>query len=356
MIEFKRGNILAEDAEALVNTVNCVGVMGRGIALQFKQAFPDNFKAYADACRRGEVQPGRMFVFETDQLTNPRYIINFPTKRHWRGKSRLSDIEAGLEALVHEIRHRSIRSIAIPPLGSGLGGLDWADVRSRIEATLESMGNVKAIVFEPNGAPDPDVMRNSREVPKMTPGRAALVGLMDRYLAGLLDPFVTLLEVHKLMYFMQEAGEPLRLYYVQAQYGPYAENLRHVLRAVEGHMISGYADGGDAPDKELTLVPGAVQDASIYLDGHPDTRARFARVAELVEGFETPFGLELLSTVHWVVACGVAGTSDEVVARTYEWGDRKRQFSPEQIRLAFDLLGQKGWLSGTVASGAGDDG
>src|SRR5690242_6830780 len=125
MIEFKKGDLLSEDVEALVNSVNCVGIMGRGIALQFKNAFPDNFRAYAAACRRGEVQPGRMFVFETGRLLNPRYIINFPTKRDWRGKSRLEDIETGLAALAEEIRARGIRSIAVPPLGSGLGGLDW---------------------------------------------------------------------------------------------------------------------------------------------------------------------------------------------------------------------------------------
>ena len=92
MIEHKTGDIFAEDVEALVNSVNCVGIMGRGIALQFKKAFPKNFKAYADACKLNEVQPGRMFVFETGELANPRYIINFPTKRHWRGKSRMEDI------------------------------------------------------------------------------------------------------------------------------------------------------------------------------------------------------------------------------------------------------------------------
>jgi O-acetyl-ADP-ribose deacetylase (regulator of RNase III) len=125
MMEYKKGDLLAEDADALVNTVNCVGSMGRGIALQFKKAWPESFQAYAAACKREEVRPGRMFVFETGALTPPRYIINFPTKRHWRGKSRMEDIESGLEALVEEIRHRGIRSIAIPPLGAGLGGLDW---------------------------------------------------------------------------------------------------------------------------------------------------------------------------------------------------------------------------------------
>src|SRR5438034_777326 len=154
MIEVKTGDILAEDAEALVNSVNCVGVMGRGIALQFKKAFPSNFKAYKSACERGEVRPGRMLVFETKQLTNPRYIINFPTKRHWRGKSRLPDIEAGLEALVAEIKSRGIRSIAIPPLGSGLGGLDWNEVRPRIERAMSALPDLRVILFEPKGAPD----------------------------------------------------------------------------------------------------------------------------------------------------------------------------------------------------------
>ena len=136
MIEFKKGDILDEEAEALVNTVNCVGVMGRGIALQFKRAFPENFKDYAVRCKRNEVQPGRMLVFETREMFTPRYIINFPTKRHWRGKSRIEDIESGLRSLAEEVRSRGIRSIAIPPLGSGLGGLSWSDVRDRLEEAL----------------------------------------------------------------------------------------------------------------------------------------------------------------------------------------------------------------------------
>src|SRR5688572_2512693 len=153
MIDYKTGDILEEDAEALVNTVNCVGFMGRGIALQFKKTWPENFKAYATACRLHEVQPGRMFVFETGRLTNPRFIINFPTKRHWRGKSRIEDIEAGLTALVEEIRRREIRSIAVPPLGVGLGGLDWAEVRERIERALGRLEDVRVVVFEPTMAP-----------------------------------------------------------------------------------------------------------------------------------------------------------------------------------------------------------
>ena len=151
-----------------------------------------------------------MFVFETGQLAGPRYIVNFPTKRHWRGKSRMEDIEAGLDALAQEIEQRNIRSIALPPLGSGLGGLDWSRVRSRIEATLQDFNDCRVVIFEPSGEPAGGRPNRSTNVPRMTPGRAVLVNLMHRYLGGLLDPFVTLLEVHKLMYFMEVAGEPLR--------------------------------------------------------------------------------------------------------------------------------------------------
>lgn len=344
MIEFKTGDILAEDVEALVNTVNCVGIMGRGVSLKFKEAFPNNFKAYALACRCQEVQPGRMFVFTTGQLTNPRYIINFPTKRHWRGNARIEDIEKGLEALVDEVRSRGIRSLAIPALGSGLGGLDWAVVRPRIERALVALSDVRIVVFEPQPASVAESKAKRGKVPEMTSGRAALVGLMDRYLAGLLDPFITLLEVHKLMYFMQEAGERLRLRFVPGPYGPFAENLRHVLKAIEGYYVSGYGEGGDEPGKSLELVPGAKTDAEAALVTHPQTRSRFQRVAQLVEGFESPFGLELLSTVHWVATRDTPASEDDLITRFYAWADRKRQFTPQQIRLARRVLAEKGWI------------
>ncbi len=154
MVNYKTGDILEDHAEAIVNTVNCVGVMGRGIALQFKKAYPENFKAYAKACKNGEVQSGKMFVFKTGALLGPQYVINFPTKRHWRDKSKIEDIEAGLNDLVRVIDENNIRSIAIPPLGSGLGGLDWKVVRRMIVRAMSSCDDLDVIVYEPKGAPD----------------------------------------------------------------------------------------------------------------------------------------------------------------------------------------------------------
>lgn len=151
MIESASGDLLAAPVDALVNTVNCEGVMGKGIALQFKQAWPAMFKAYRAACKAGEVVPGRMHVWETGLLHGPRFIINFPTKRHWREGSRLEDIDAGLVDLVAQVRALGIRSIAVPPLGAGNGGLDWAVVRARVVAAVEGVPEVRVVLFEPVG-------------------------------------------------------------------------------------------------------------------------------------------------------------------------------------------------------------
>jgi O-acetyl-ADP-ribose deacetylase (regulator of RNase III) len=345
MIRFTTGDILTSDAEALVNTVNCVGIMGRGVALQFKDTYPENFKAYALACSKQEVQPGKMFVFETHAFTNPKYIINFPTKRHWKGKSRLEDIESGLVDLVRVIREQHIKSVAIPPLGSGLGGLNWKIVRQKIEDALKELGDVDVTIFEPRVAEDSVKANPSTNVPNMTLGRAALVTLVSRYLSALMDPFVTLLEVQKLMYFMQEAGQKLKLDYDKGSYGPYAENLRHVLKKIEGHLLVGYGDGGDNPEKKLEIVPGAIADAEAFLSSNAQTQACMDKVAELIEGFETPFGLELLATVHWVMVHEGATSLEEVVTQTYQWSSRKKQFSKGQIEMAMETLRSKNWLT-----------
>lgn len=344
MIELKQGDILHEDTDALVNTVNSVGIMGRGIALQFRKAFPENYAAYKAACDREEVEPGKMLVFQLDRLHNPRYIINFPTKRHWKGKSRIEDIESGLVALVEEIRRRRIKSIAIPPLGCGLGGLEWSTVRPLIEKAFQSLPDVRTVLFEPTGAPAAEEMTKEKKIPNMTAGRAALLGLMRRYLAAVMDPFVTLLEIHKLMYFMQEAGERLKLRFVKGPYGPYSENLRHVLNHIEGHFITGYGDAEDHPDKQIELTSQASAQADAFLTEHPQTRMKFGQVVDLIKGFETPYGMELLATVHWVAHQEGASTTEEAVDKVYSWNDRKSMFSEPHIKLAWTVLKTGHWL------------
>ena len=262
----------------------------------------------------------------------------------------MEDIEAGLDALVREIKERNIGSIAIPPLGAGLGGLLWTEVRPRIEEALGDMDDLAVILFEPGEEPEGGRTGRPTKPPSMTRGRAALIGLMDRYLRGMLDPFVTLLEIHKLMYFMQEAGEPLKLRFDKGHYGPYAKNLGHVLQALEGHLISGYEDCGDAPGKQIELVPGAIEDADAFLEERPRTKERLGQVSDLVEGFESSFGLELLATVHWVASKRPSATEEEVVHDTYAWNPNKRQFSKRQILLARKVLREKGWLEGVSTS------
>ena len=364
MIQFQKGNLFDTEAEAVVNTVNCVGIMGRGLALKFKTTFPDNFRAYAEACRNHRVSPGRMFVFRTEQ-SHPRYVINFPTKRHWRNKSRLRDIETGLDDLRSVIQDRDIKSIAIPALGTHLGGLDWNEVRARIEDALHDLDGVQITVFRPGGSgtgpaprPAPSLFasrptgsdenptsapRRPHIVPRMTVTRGALLELIRRYLDGLLDPYLTLLEVHKLMYFLQSAGEPVGLKYVKGWYGPYADNLRHLLHSME-RFFEFSAEEGDAPHRPLEPIPEAMERASTLLTAHPTTRARCERVRELIAGFEDPAGLELLSTVHWVLDREQVRDLNEIVAKIYAWHPRKRRFAPRQIGIAVDTLHRGGWI------------
>ncbi|MBK8638996.1 MAG: macro domain-containing protein [Chromatiaceae bacterium] len=349
MIELTRGNLLEAPAEALVNTVNCIGYMGKGIALQFKQAFPANFKAYEAACHASDMVPGRMFIHDNEGLVNPRYIINFPTKRHWRGKSRIEDVAAGLEALVADVRRLGIRSIAVPPLGCGLGGLDWKVVRPMIEQAFAPLPDVGVLLFEPAGAPAAKAMPVRTARPHMTAARALFIKLMEAYSA--LDYSRTLLEVQKLAYFLQEAGEPLRLKYEAGHYGPYAANLNKVLEVMEGHFIRGFGDS-QKPDAEIELLPGAVEEATEFLKNRMDSVARLERVAGLIEGFETPYGMELLSTVHWSACYGghrgesPATDVESAVDLVHAWNPRKRGiFKLDHIHVAWARLAQNGWLA-----------
>lgn len=349
MVNLMRGDILHAEAEALVNTVNCVGIMGRGVALQFRKAFPENYEMYRAVCERRELQPGKVLVYQTGMLTGPRYIINFPTKRHWKGKSRIEDIESGLDALVLEIRKRGIRSIAIPPLGCGLGGLRWHDVRPLIIEAFSKSPDVCVLLYEPTGAPPASEMVKDKKVPHMTAGRAVLLELMHRYLTVLMDPFLTLLEIHKLMYFMQESGQRLNLKFEKGAYGPYAKNLRHVLSIMEGHFITGYGDADDKPGRPIEILPGVTEISRSFLVGSSEVSMRLNRVAALIHGFETPHGMELLATVHWVATREKAASIEDVVRCAYAWNERKKLFTRKQIELAWRVLHQQGWLPTSAA-------
>jgi O-acetyl-ADP-ribose deacetylase (regulator of RNase III) len=343
MIEFRPGDLLASDAEALVNTVNCVGVMGKGIALQFKQAYPDNYDQYRRACRRGEVHPGRMFVVETNRPEPPNYIINFPTKCHWRGKSRLEDIRAGLAALVEEIRRRGIRSLALPPLGCGHGGLKLEQVYPLIEAALGPLENVQVQLYAPPAAAEP-VSRPAPAKPKLTRGRALLLCLMNRYKECGYP--LTPLAVQRLAYLLQQSGEKLGLRFAPKHArGPLATNLQPFLSGYEGHYFQ--TSHHDRRGSDIALVPGALVDAERFLADHPDARAALERIGRLIEGFETPVGLELLTSVHWASKQHLWAGADVGVAvdQLHVWSARKRKlFPPDQIAKAWQRLKQEDWF------------
>lgn len=343
MIKLTTGNLLDAHADALVNTVNTIGVMGKGVALQFRQAFPQVYAAYERACARHEVQPGKMHVVETGQMMNPRYVINFPTKRHWKGKSRMEDIDSGLVALIDEVGRLGIKSIAVPPLGCGNGGLDWRAVRPRIEAAFKRLPDVEVLLFEPRGAPPADTMQVRTEKPRMTRARALFVKLIEQYCQP--GYRLTLLEVQKLAYFLQEAGEPLKLNFAKEKYGPYAENLHFVLQRIEGHFIRGYGDR--SRDAEIYLLPEGDAEAEAFLGHDEEARARLQKVERLIDGFETPFGLELLATVHWVSAkeAPTPAQVQESVLRVSQWNDRKRRiFEPKHVQVAWDRLHEEQWV------------
>ncbi|MBN8487935.1 MAG: macro domain-containing protein [Burkholderiales bacterium] len=345
MIKPTQGDLLKQDdVDAIVNTVNCVGVMGKGIALQFKNKWPANFDAYAAACKAGQVRPGRMFVFDCGGLVKPNFIINFPTKDHWRGSSKIEFIRDGLVDLVAQVRRLGIQSIALPPLGCGNGGLDWADVRPLIEVAFQPLPDVEVRLFEPSGAPDLKTMEVRTKRPRMTPGRAAIVKVLDTYRE--LNYGLSKIEVQKLAYFLQEAGGPLGLPFVKHQYGPYSDTLRHALNHMEGHFIRGLGDG--VVEAEIEPTDDALVEAEAFIADkqHVALADQVARVGRLIEGYQSSYGMELLASVHWVATREPGVDSvDSAVAAVHGWNDRKRQLmKPEHISKAWERLATQGWL------------
>lgn len=347
------GDLLGQDTDAIVNTVNCVGVMGKGIALQFKRKWPENFKAYEYACSAGKVKVGEMFVHDLGGLTGskPRFIINFPTKQHWRGKSQIAFIETGLAGLCRTIKDLGINSISLPPLGCGNGGLDWSEVEPLIRSVLDkNIPEVEVRLFGPGAAPKAKDIQVRTEKKPLTLSQAILIKLISIYRE--LDYALSRIEVQKLMYFMQESGEPLKLNFLKDRYGPYADNLRHVLNAMEGHYICGVGDH-DASEAEISLTPDALPEAESLLSGYPVTNERIRNVATLIDGFENPFGMELLATVHWAITRNrhILKFNDIVTyIHTWEddhpeWTKRKKIIMGEpDIEVALNRLTECSWM------------
>lgn len=343
-VRLKSGDLLKETTDAIVNTVNCVGVMGKGIALQFKQRWPNNFKEYEAASKRKEIMPGRMFIYDLGKWENPRYIINFPTKVHWRGDSKLQYVEDGLRDLVKQAKRLGIKSISLPPLGCGNGGLDWDDVRELIFAAFKHHPEIDVHLFEPKGAPPAREMVNRTEKPRLTAVRAAIIKVISIYRE--MEYGLTRIELQKLAYFLEKAGRALKLDFRKDNYGPYADKLRHVVKALDGHYIAGVGDF--AGESEIGVLPGAVAEADEFIktSGDADLAIQVERVRNLIQGFETPYGMELLATVHWIATqeSNVHNVEDAIAA-VHRWNARKRAILREEdIRLAWDRLKDQGWF------------
>lgn len=306
MIQFLQGNLLEAPAEAIVNTVNTVGVMGKGIALMFKEAFPLNFQLYEAACKRKEVRVGQMFVTENLALDGPRWIINFPTKQHWRKPTNLQWVIDGLADLRRVIAKKNIRSIAVPPLGCGNGGLAWDTVRPEIERALGSLTDVDVLVFEPTEAYQNVAKRSGVE--NLTHARALITEMVRRY--WVLGIECTLLEVQKLGWFLGRSihelklTDPLDLKFAADKYGPYSDPLRHLLNSLDGsylHCAKRLSDAGPTDTIWFDEDRRAYLDAYLQQSEARDLIAVLDRTAQRIDGFESPLGMELLATVDWLI-------------------------------------------------------
>lgn len=324
MIHYTKGNLLDADVEALVNTVNTVGVMGKGIALMFKERFPANMQAYASACKAGEVVTGKMFVTETGELMGPRWIINFPTKQHWRSSSQMTWIDEGLQDLRRFIEEKQVRSIAIPPLGAGNGGLDWQEVKPRIEQALAGLDGVDIWLYEPTTRYQN--VRKTAGVEKLTPARALIAELVRRY--WVLGMECSLLEIQKLAWFLRRVldakgmGDALELKFEANYYGPYARNLQHLLNALDGSYLK---SDKRIPDSDPLDVIAFNDDKKQQVEQFLATQAKdylpaLEKASEVIDGFESPFGMELLSTVDWLIHReGCSPTLESVKAGIAHW-------------------------------------
>ncbi len=339
MIRYVTGNLLESNAEALVNTVNTEGVMGKGIALQFKNTFHNNYKAYLKACKNKEIKIGKLFVTEDETLFNKRkMIINFPTKTTWRRPSEYSYIEEGLKELKKLIAERNIKSIAIPPLGSGNGGLNWDVVKIILEEQLSDV-NCDIQIYQPTSIIK-EVLKKERV--KLTPARVMLlVVLYDMVKNG---EFVSEFAAEKISYFLQRLGakEAFRLKFEPNFYGPYSGKVRHVLYYLNGSFIMGYSSKDKKPFEALELVPDAEQEVENYLN-KPEN-SKYKSIAEktktFLKGFYSPFGLELLSTIDYIMTTEKITNVEAISAKLENWSNRKKTLfsNPKFINIAVHNL------------------
>lgn len=305
MITYTQGNLLEAQVEALVNTVNTVGVMGKGIALMFKERFADNFRTYAAACKARQVQTGKMFVTPVHELQGPRWIINFPTKEDWRKPSRMEWIIAGLQDLRRFLLEQQVQSVAIPPLGAGNGGLAWEDVHEQIILALGDL-DLEIVIYEPTAQYQNVVKRQGVE--KLTPARAMIAELVRRY--WVLGNECSLLEIQKLAWFLERAlahckpdDNFLKLQFVAHRYGPYADRLSHLLNQLDGSYLHCEKRIRDAAPLDVIWFDDARKNlVQTYLKTADDAYKRALEICtQLIDGFESPFGMELLATVDWLL-------------------------------------------------------
>ncbi|WP_211442666.1 type II toxin-antitoxin system antitoxin DNA ADP-ribosyl glycohydrolase DarG [Collimonas humicola] len=348
MITFAQGNLLEAKVEALVNTVNTVGVMGKGIALMFKERFADNFQRYAAACKAKQVHTGQMFVTEVRELDGPRWIVNFPTKQHWRAPSQMSWIVDGLQDLRRFLLENKVKSIAIPPLGAGNGGLDWPLVREQIELAFADLQDVDITVFEPTNQYQNVAKRSGVE--KLTPARALIAELVRRY--WVLGMECSLLEIQKLAWFLERSikryapDNPLDLQFVAHKYGPYANRLDHLLNNLDGSYLHCDKRISDADPLDVIWFD---DERKTFLDTYLKSEAKpyvqaLERTTALIDGFESPFGMELLATVDWLlikesVPATIAGVREGLQSWPAGAAERKsRLFDERAIGIALERL------------------
>lgn len=338
MIIYKEGNILDAKADALVNTVNTVGVMGKGIALQFKQQFPEIYKVYKSAAERGEIVTGKVQVVPAQNMNGVKYVVNFPTKQHWRNPSKISWIKEGLIDLREQIANSDIRSIAIPPLGCGQGGLKWESVRPLIESALKDL-NAEIIIYEPTAFIKEALKKEDRVIAsKLTPARAMLLSLLYQYRA--LGEFASEFAAVKLGYFLQRFGETqLKLKFTKGIYGPYSNEIRFVLYTLNGYYLNGFAQMDAKPFESLELIAAKKQEVYQYIDNHASVKEknRLNKTIEFIQGYESPYGLELLATVDFLLH--TEKTFDTQIIYDRLWSERKQNLFPiAHINLAIEHL------------------